>query len=79
MYAPMPAFVPSVPWAPMWSVGMGMMTMSSSGSPAASSSASNSPSYPPQGIWNLGAPASLPNYPCNYWVRCHAKGAALFS
>jgi len=55
VYAPVPAFIPPVPWSPMWSMGMTM---------SMSSYASNT-SYPHG--WNMGA--TLPNYPpCNYWV-----------
>ncbi|XP_059351299.1 meiosis regulator and mRNA stability factor 1-like isoform X2 [Daphnia carinata] len=56
MLSPIPTFIPSASWSPVWSMAMGIpLNMS----PTYASHAG----YPPN--WNATALAS--NYPCNYW------------
>lgn len=56
MLSPVPTFIPSASWSPVWSMAMGIPL---SMSPTYASHAS----YPPN--WNANGLAS--NYPCNYW------------
>ncbi|XP_046650849.1 meiosis regulator and mRNA stability factor 1-like isoform X2 [Daphnia pulicaria] len=56
MFAPVPTFIPSVSWSPIWGMAMGIPL---SVSPTYVSNTSFSPN------WNASGTTS--NYPCNYW------------
>lgn len=56
MFAPVPTFIPSVSWSPVWGMTMGV--------PLSVSTYASNASYSPN--WNASGPAT--SYPCNYWV-----------
>ena len=59
VYAPVPSFLPSMPWSPVWGMSMGL--------PVGLQSSYNAPNSTYISNWNSSA-TSVTNY-CNYWVK----------